>query len=265
MNCQDIREDIDLCALGTLEPGESERVRAHAARCDACRAALLAAEQAAAALALTVPRVRAPAAVRRSVMEAVRAEHDATPQTEPSVVPQAIPARTSHLRRLSIRYGALAAVLVVVPLAGLLVWAALLQHQVNDLRHDTEQMQRRNDGLLLFAVPSSVKADFRPVGNAKGATGAATWNPGRNVCFVLFDHLPQPEPGTAYRLWYLVDGGRRVVDAGDLTPDANGKAEIILDASQWRGQDYEMVLKLEQRPHDVAAPTLMVARLSRPD
>jgi hypothetical protein len=180
------------------------------------------------------------------------------------LVPLALPV-VGRARRWSLRYGAIAAALVVIPLGGLLTWAAMLQSQVNNLRQDTAQIQRRNDGLVLMSVPSSVKADFLPVGDAGGATGAATWNPGRNVCFVLFDRLPQPEPGAVYRLWYIVDGGRRVIDAGTLTPDEHGKVNLIMDVSAWRGLDYEMVLRLEHRPQDPTAPALLTARLRRPE
>jgi len=133
---------------------------------------------------------------------------------------------------------------------------------VNDLRQDTEQVQRRNDGLVLFAVPSSIKADFRPGPLARGAGGAATWNPDRNTCFVLFDRLARPDAGTAYRLWYVVDGDR-VVDAGEITVDDSGRADATIDTSRWRGQHYDMMLRLEGRPHDPDAPTVLLARMSR--
>lgn len=255
MDCQDIRDDIDLCALGTLEPAEEDRVRAHVASCAVCHAALGEAEDVVTALARTAPRRRAPASLRAAVLAAIRAEQP---------VPAApVALRTRRIGRWPMRYGMVAAALVIVPLGGLLIWAAMLQYQVNNLRHDTDQMQRRNDGLLLLAMPSSIKADFQPVGDARGATGAVTWNPSRNVCFVLFDRLPPPEPGAAYRLWYIVDGGRRVIDAGTITPGEDGKVDLILDASNWRGQEYEMVLRLEHRPQDPTAPALLTARLRR--
>jgi hypothetical protein len=260
MDCTDIREDLDLYALGTLEPAESTRVRAHAATCDACRARLLEAEHTAAALGRAVPRVRAPAWLKVRVLAAVRAEHSRQPAGA-----QIQTGWRGWPRRAISRYGVAAAALLLLPLGGLVAWAAILQSQVNELRQDTEQIQRRNDGALIMAVPSSVKTDFQPGEQARGATGAATWNPTRGVCFVFFEKLPQPEPGTAYRLWYTVDGGRRVIDAGTLTPDAHGRFDLIMDVSNWRGQEYDMVLRLESQPHDPTAPIVLTAKLRRPE
>jgi hypothetical protein len=262
MNCQDIREDLDLCALGTLEPLEGLRLRSHAAMCVECGAALREAENAAAALARSVPVIPAPASLRERVMAGVREGSEGGSGSRGPA------ARVPWARRLRGRYGAVAAaaaVAIVVPVGGLIAWASMLQYQVNTLRQDTEQMQRRDDGLLLFSVPSSVKADFQPSADARGATGAVTWNPNRNVCFVLFDKLPKPEPGTTYRLWYVVDGGRRVVDAGTLTPDEHGRFDLIMDVSNWRAQEYDMVLRLESQPRDPAAPVVLTAKLRRPE
>jgi hypothetical protein len=263
MNCQDIREDLDLSALGTLEPQEELRLRSHAATCDTCRAALQGAEHVAAALGRAVPRVPAPASMRERVMAAVRADRAASAPNRGG-----LGTRSTWVRRLQGRYGAVAAaaaVAIILPVGGLVAWASMLQRQVNTLRQDTAQMQRRDDGLLLFSVPSSVKADFQPSADARGATGAVTWNPNRNVCFVVFDKLPKAEHGTTYRLWYVVDNGRRVVDAGTLTPDDHGRFDLIMDVSNWRAQEYDMVLRLESQPRDPAAPVVLTAKLRRPD
>ena len=260
MDCRDIREDIDLYALGTLSPVEAERVRTHAATCDACRAELLAAEAVAAQLALAAPRVAAPAGLRRAVFDAIHTEQAPVP---PKRRPVALRRALTLRRRLTARYGAIAAAVALFPLVGLLTWAVLLQRQVNELREDTAQMQRRNDGLLLLAMPSSVKADFQPAGDGIGAVGAATWHPERGLCFVFFDQLPRPEPGTTYRLWYVVDG-RIVINAGAVLPDEHGRAEAIIDASRWRGRDYELILRLERAPRDPEAEPVLTALLRRP-
>jgi hypothetical protein len=256
MDCSTIQDDLDLCALGTLSSDEEQRVRTHASTCDRCRADLAAAEHTASSLALTVPITRAPAGLRAAII----AEINATPV---AVMPSR-PPRRSRTRGLAARYGGLAAALVLVPLTGLLVWAALLQQQVNDLRESADEIQRRSEGLVLFAVPSAIKADFQPGPAAGGAIGAATWSPERGACFLLFDKLPRPEPGTSYRMWYIVDDGQRVVDAGELAVDEAGRADMTINTGRWRGVTYDMVLKLEHRPHDPDAPAVLTASLRRP-
>ena len=261
MICDELREAIDLCAIGALEPAEAERVRQHAATCPVCRIALRAADEAAAAFGATAPRHHAPDSLRSRVLAAARAGSSVAPLRP---LPTR-PARFARIRWLSIRYAAAAAAVGVLALAATLVWTTRLQGQVNELREETAQIQRRNDGLVLFAVPSSVKASFQPLSDLKGVTGAATWSPERGVCYVMFSGLPRPEAGTAYRLWYVVDNGRRVIDAGEIVPDEQGRAERVIDASQWRGRDYELVLRLERQPNDATATALLSANLRRPE
>ncbi|MBI2760764.1 MAG: anti-sigma factor [Chloroflexi bacterium] len=256
MDCSTIRDDLDLSVLGTLSPAEEHQVRAHAATCDRCRADLTVAEHTASSLALSVPVTRAPAALRAAVISEII--------SAPVTTMPGRPARRFRARGLAARYGGLAAALVLVPLSGLLVWAVLLQRQVNDLRESADEIQRRSDGLVLFAVPSAIKADFQPGPAAGGAIGAATWSPERGACFLLFDKLPRPEPGSVYRMWYIVDNGQRVVDAGELVVDEAGRADMTIDTSRWRGVTYDMVLRLEQRPHDPDAPAVLTASLRRP-
>lgn len=259
--CRDIRDDIDLYALGALAPADAEQVRLHVATCGVCRTAYHLAEDVVSAIARSAPRVAAPAELRASVMAIVGAAQpaDAPPETRRP----ALARFAGRTRRWAARYGAAAAALLLAPLVGLLLWNARLQHEINTLRHDTAQMQRRNEGLLLLAIPSSAKADFQAVGEVKGAVGAATWHPERGVCIVLFDGLQKPESGSAYRLWYTVDG-QRIIDAGEVLPDDTGKAEAVIAATRWRGHDYDLTLRLEQAKGDPNAPALLIARLRRP-
>jgi hypothetical protein len=251
MDCTEVADDLDLLALGTLSPAEAERVRAHIAACARCRAELQAAEEVVARLALAVPPVRAPDTLRTAVMAAA---HHAPP------VERSRP-RLSPWRRPLMRWSAAAAA-VALALGGTLTWVARLQGQVNELRQEAAAMRRQADGLLLFVVPSSIRADFQPVAG-QTAAGAVTWNPVRGVCYVVFERLPRPEPGSAYRLWYVADGVRRV-DAGEVVPDDAGRADLVIDASRWRGQSYELVLRLERTPHDPEAPAVLTAAMQRP-
>lgn len=251
MDCTEVADDLDLLALGTLGPAEAERVRAHTAVCARCRAELRAAEEAVARLALAAPPARAPDTLRAAVMAGARR----VPPGERSRP------RLSLWRRPLTRWSTAAAVLAIA-LGGTLTWVARLQGQVNELRQEAAAMRRQADGLLLFVVPSSIRADFQPVAG-RVAAGAVTWNPDRGVCYVVFERLPRPEPGSAYRLWYVVDGVRRV-DAGQVAPDETGRADLVIDASRWRGQSYELVLRLERTPHDPEAPAVLVASMQRP-
>src|SRR5262245_13702932 len=108
MNGVHVEELVDLEALGALEPHESAQVRAHVAACPSCAAALHAAEETAARLALSVPLRVAPPALRARVMRAV------DPPGSLAAVPVPLPVRRPHaFRRVTNRWGALAAALVI--------------------------------------------------------------------------------------------------------------------------------------------------------
>ena len=68
----EIRDLIGAVALGAATPDEHARVEHHAATCHECRAELDGLRAAAGALALDVPQVEPPTALRRKVMAAVR-------------------------------------------------------------------------------------------------------------------------------------------------------------------------------------------------
>jgi anti-sigma factor (TIGR02949 family) len=258
MDCHQVQDDLDLLALGTLDPSEAERLRVHVAACARCRAGLDAAEELVARLALAVPPVQAPETLRAAVLGAVHRDRSVE-SARPGPLRKSVP-RLSGPGRLAVPWGVAAA--VVIALGSAIAWIARLQEQVQELQQETATMRRRTDGLLLFAVPSSIRADFQPATELR-ATGAVTWNPDRGVCYVVFERLPRPEPGTAYRLWYVADGVRRV-DAGEVVPDEAGRADLVIDASRWRGQSYELVLRRERAPHDPEAPAILIASLRRP-
>jgi len=121
MDCRDIQDDIALCALGTLPPAEEELVRAHASSCPDCGPVMARADEDASRLALTVPLVRAPAAMRAATLAAIRDEAE-QPTTAPPSAPAGSRTRGWRRWRLPAHAGGLAAALMLVPLAGLLVW-----------------------------------------------------------------------------------------------------------------------------------------------
>jgi hypothetical protein len=66
--------DVAAYALGALDPAEREAFRRHLESCAVCRDELAAFEQVADLLPLSVPPLRAPASLRRRVLDAVAAE-----------------------------------------------------------------------------------------------------------------------------------------------------------------------------------------------
>ena len=232
MNAEHVEELVDLEALGALTSAESERVRAHVAGCPRCRASLAQAEEVAARLALSVPLYRAPARLRERVMAEVDAP--VTPATAP--VRRMQPRLAPAILRFNRRWGAAAAALVVVPLAGLLAWALMLQNQVNDLKEQNQQIQELQRDLVLLAP--GVRARFVPTKDAGDAAGSIVWNPDEGKCSVTVAGLVRSDPTTSYHVFY--QGWKGVEDAGVLEPDEAGRASLVFDASKWRGDVYHV-------------------------
>jgi hypothetical protein len=256
MNAQHVEELIDLEALGALTSEESEFVRVHAAGCPRCRASLAQAEEVAARLALAVPLHRAPARLRARVMADVSTPSVA--QAAPAVpAGRAEPRRLSAIVRFNRRWGAIAAVLFAVPLAGLLAWALMLQNQVNDLKQQNQQIQELQRDLVLLAP--GIRARFMPTQDAGEAAGSIVWNPDEGKCSVTVAGLARSDPPTSYHVFY--QGWRGVEDAGVLDPDEAGRASLVFDASRWRGDVYHVwVSALRENGESV---TLLQASLRR--
>jgi len=245
---------VDLEALGALEPHESAQVRAHAAVCPACRASLLAAEETAARLALAVPLRAAPPALRARVLRAVDAPVQLTP------VPTQLAMRRPHaLRRVTSRWGALAAALVLVPVIGLLTWAIVLQTQVNELKQESKQIQEAQRDIVLFSPPS-FRAKLDPAEPDSGAAGWVTWIPDEARCAVKVKGLAKSDSGASYHVFYR--GMRDPVDAGELKPNDEGKAELEFDTSRWQGFEYH-VWVAQVRPGGEVGPAVLKATLRR--
>jgi hypothetical protein len=111
----DIRDLIGAVALGAATPGEHDRVERHAATCHECRAELDGLRAAASTLALDVPQLEPPAALRRKVMAAVRDDAERNRRPAPS-----------RPRRGLALWPALAGALAVLA-GGLAAWNVTLQ------------------------------------------------------------------------------------------------------------------------------------------
>ena len=260
MKTEHVEELLDLEAIGALDPEESASVRAHVTECAHCRTSLDEAQATAARLAVLAPMRRAPGAMRERVMAEVRRSEARTP-SESTAVPVSWRVPTP-IMRFNRRWGTLAAMLFIVPLAGLLTWNFLLQNEVNALKQDTRQMQETQRDVVLLALPSTVRARFSPTDHAGTAQGTVSWNPDERVCKVSVRGLPRQEPGVSYRVFY--QGPRGVMDAGELGPDEEGAAEHTFDVSKWRGDEYHVWISAVRHGAGTEhGPVLLQASLRR--
>src|SRR5215204_3434315 len=178
MNAEHVDDLLDLEALGALDGVESSLVRAHVATCPRCQVRLDDAEETAARLALSVPLVRAPAGIKMRLMESVHAAD------VPVEAPRPVRRVPTAIMRFNRRWGAVAAAVFLIPLAGLLSWNYVLQHQVNELKQENKQIQVAQRDQVVFALPSSLRAQLIPTEKAGDARGTVNWNPDEGKCMV---------------------------------------------------------------------------------
>jgi hypothetical protein len=165
-----IRELIAAVALGAATEQEPAEVERHAVTCHDCRAELDALRGAATGLALDVPQLDPPSALKARVMDAVRNER------------RPAPARTP--RRRFAAWPALAGALGVLA-AGLVAWNLTLQ----DTGPDRTE--------IAFTSPTDADVAGRVVIDEDGAA------------VMRITGLPALAPDEAYELWTIRDGTPR--------------------------------------------------------
>ena len=167
----EIRGLIAAVALGAATEQERADVERHAATCPDCRAELDGLRAATAGLALDVPQLDPPPALKRRVMAAVR--DDARRRATPA---------TARPRRRLALWPAIAAALAIVAI-GLLAWNVTL----------------RDGGAREIAVAGN--GDPSVTGKLRiGDDGTAV---------LRVSGLPPTAPGKGYELWTIRDGAPR--------------------------------------------------------
>ena len=182
-----IRELIAPVALGAATEQETADVERHAATCHDCRAELDILRGAAAGLALEVPQLDPPPALKGRVMDAVRAEHRSQAVGAPS--------RRGRWALWPSLAGALA-----VLTAGLVAWNVSLQGNGPASRQ------------ISFVGTNDPRVSGRVVIDAKG------------TAVMRITGLPQLAADQSYELWTIRDGRPRSEGFAALT--AHGEVVV---------------------------------------
>jgi hypothetical protein len=213
-----LRDLIAPVALGAAAPSDVARVEAHAAACAVCREELAALRAGADVLALAVRQVDPPDSLKRSLMDAVRAE---APGRQPAVgvTGRHAPPAPAHRERSRpawlARLRPWPVTAVVASVAALLLgWNIALQ-------------TTRGDHRDVSTLSVSGTAD------APRISGRVVYVPDEDTAIVRLDRLPPLRAGDAYQLWVIRNG--RPTSAGLF--EATGRAEAQRTVTGVRGAD----------------------------
>jgi hypothetical protein len=270
----EVSEQLDAYVIGAVDAGEASEIELHLAECEECSQALVEAAEFAGLLALAAP-LRTPGDMLHArLMDAVRGEAE-----------QPLTARPSGLRRWVERLAPPAAAAAI---AGVAVWAGLLQNQVQDLRSKSDDLsvqvaRTRREAPDLQAVkaqaqqamsisratykkvddyqavlnvvadPSVTHASMRAAEYAPGAIGDVYWDRQRQIFAFMFANLPEPPEGQAYQVWLWKDG--QPTSGGTFTPTELGFAMQIVPATGSGLRDFDGIGVTLEVAAGAAAPS----------
>lgn len=220
-DCSQVAELYESYALGVLDPADRALIEEHLARgCPTCTAGAERARQLVANLAYLAPDAEPPAALRRKLLNAVRAQE---PRSEP--------------RRSWIPIWALAAAAALVLFA---VYTTMrirqFESEVAALDRRAAQEEQRNQALdseraryqqALEIIAASATKQMQ-LTSAKTAMPAVTayWNPMMGLVLAA-DKMPDMPSGRTLQLWVVPRKGEPV-SIGIFRPNASGQILMVM-------------------------------------
>lgn len=226
-------DDVAVYALGSLPPGEAEKVRAHLATCEECREEYAQLRPAAGALAYSAEAcpdqehgaVVASPLLKARIMQQVRREAPAPPKSNVAemraVRPIVWPA-----------YAVAAACLVIALVTGIMNIS--LNDQMRQTRAELAQIDGQNHRLLAdLAHQRTEAADLvSPDSERYGVDHGQIVRHGKRL-YLAMEALPPPPKGKVYQAWTLRSGAARMSPSVTFVPNAGGVAvvPVPVDAS----------------------------------
>lgn len=219
LRCHEVEEALGAYALDALEPDEAAAISAHLSVCPRCQEAAGRSSAVVDALALLVPPVAPPVALRERLLASATDE------------PVAPAAPISIVERRS-RRNALTAVLAAC-VALLLVSAAFLAVSLNRVADERDEAMASAALISSYVsaggqvVPlSSQQANVYEGYSARGSLLVA---PGKEP-LVIVAGCPKSSEHLTYRVWFAREGERSA--AGELWVDEDGSGMVKLSPEQ---------------------------------
>ncbi len=223
MNCEELRDQYELYALGLAEEPERSEIREHLGRgCEVCMAEVKRARRWAALMGGT-PAPAAPSPkLRRRILASAGYEEK--------------------------RFG-LAPFLAAALLLSLFAvfyfsgrerdFAQLATRLDGQLRSQTIELTRLNEAFAILNGPDTRVTSFG-AGRAQPPKGKVFVSPAQGVLLIA-SNLPPTQPGKAYEMWVIPDGGKGTpIPAGVFRSAADGSA-----------------MHIQRGPVDVTAPPVI--------
>ncbi|HXE75006.1 MAG TPA: anti-sigma factor [Candidatus Xenobia bacterium] len=226
MNAHPQAEDLDLLALGALDPDERRPLEAHLRDCAECRQALDKARGRAALLALSAPAETPAPRVKQQLLERIRPKPAAAP----------VSAFRAWFQQASPTFAL--ATLVLFASTAWLGYRSLEMIRLNeqarlnvlklqdDLRKQEKELARARAVLEVMSAPDAVRVTLMAAQARPVPQGRAFYHPRKGLVFTAANLAALPE-GKTYQLWLIPMEGKPI-SAGVFDPDAQGAGTILL-------------------------------------
>ncbi len=218
-DCENLREHYEAYALGALEGDERGELESHLARgCPTCTPAVERARWLVAHLAYLAPEVEPPAAMRRRLLQTVRATRSAEPR---SWIPVWAWAGAAALALLTI-YSLRETRQLQRDLAGLRAQAEAQRSRNQALVADRQHYQ---NALAILSAANTREIRLKATGNARLPELRAAWNFKLGLV-VAAQRIPSPAGDRTYQLWVVPKKGKPI-SAGIFRPEVGGRVLVV--------------------------------------
>jgi anti-sigma-K factor RskA len=258
---------LELCAgyaLGALSESDRKELEAHLEEgCPICTAELDRLSRGAWLLAASSRPLRAPATLRRRVLEAVQEEPRAELPPRPAPIP--LPSRPAI--PMAWVWAAAAAVIAV---AGVLQWraATYLETQLARTREEMarleQEIQNERSWAAVSSAPDARVVQLEPTPNGSPDLAArVTYDPTTRRALVAVSNFTPPS-GKDYQLWAILKSGP--LSLGLVRPDSTGRAVLRLSDVADPEALSAFAVSLENEggaptPHAPAGPVVMLGKV----
>jgi len=205
MTCDELRDDLDLFALGVAGEPEKNEIREHLRRdCEVCMARLKEARRLDALLGGSTPPAAPPPRLRRRILASVGA-----------------PQRGGY-------WGLIATVAAALCLVAAFYFSGRERDVTGQLTHAREQVRNQTIELArlqeAFSIVNAAGTTVGSFGEGK-PKGKVFVNPSRGVLLIA-NNLPPAPVGKRYEMWVIPKGGKPV-RAGMFQSESDGSAMHI--------------------------------------
>jgi anti-sigma-K factor RskA len=206
MNCEELRDQYELYAIGVADAPERDEIRAHLGRgCEVCMAGMKRARETMAWIGTGVAETAPSPKLRRRILASVGFEQRSFPWATPLLAAVAL----------------LSLVAAVYFGGREKEFAGQVARLSDQMRRQTMELTHLNEALAILNSPGTTETSFGQ-GQPKPPKGRVFVNPSQGVLLIA-SNLPQTPAGKIYELWFVPKSGKPI-PAGTFQSETDGTA-----------------------------------------